>query len=281
MGFSHNLGFSRAATWAVVGLGAAVGAVAITAGLTRAPERVVAVPAFVPDDLDPKGRPYGPEASTGALRDCYDLLVRLSEQLGDAAMDPGLNPLEEAVRAVQASLGVPLDGQCSPNLTDRMRLYLTAQPQPNPSAAELDFSWESIYAQKIAAAVAACCEDPRVVSFDQAVLAVLGHVFPDAGGFALLPSSCEWKRRARSRVREDLTRALGPSEAEARAVLTLHDGKQALERGAELSQAVHEMCKMAFPGVRWDGPRSPWQYVFVERARQGLEAFVADSRGSE
>lgn len=137
---------------------------------------------------------------------------------------------------------------------------------------EAESDWEDRYNAHFSQALAACLADPSVVTFDHAVLVVLEQMFPEVPDFRLRFGTPSWKRRARARVREDLLKRLGPTEAEARAALTAKPvGAAALANGADLGQAVRQMGEVAFPEVSWTGPRqTAWQNLFDARARREL-----------
>lgn len=152
-------------------------------------------------------------------------------------------------------------------------------PRPrvsNPAAAlEPEKDWQLSYQPTLHDAIKRCRADPEVIAFDQAVVVVLALLFPDAGSFDARPGTPPWKTEVRDQVRGDLLRHLGPTEAEARAALVAQTvGRPALDRGADLGQAVRAMGEYAFPTASWSGgqPWQPWQRLFAERAAAELQA---------
>lgn len=223
-------------------------------------------------------RPSPPQYTEEQRRQ-MELLRRLAEQTGNPDYDPANRPVPEILTELQFTMGVePADGRWS-EATEQMIVGLLQQTAPaqNPvvdpeQELEPEEDWVGVYEQRFDAAVADCCEDLRIVAFDQAVTAVLERCFPDKGSFALAPGTGPWKRSARERARSDLARVLGDTELQARAALTAPVGRAALEQGADFGQAVRSMAEHAWPTVRWDGPaRASWQESFCQAAAAAIQ----------
>lgn len=236
-----------------------------------------------PGALDPLGRPY-PDRIGAQQRDQYDQLARLAAVTDNDKLDPARAPMEEITLELQLTLGVdPADGQWSPQTSAAVAKQieeLLAEPRSTNPAADLEpegADWEQTYLDALPDALAQCCADPRVVTFDQAVIVVLDVIFPDADGFGLRPSTGAWKRSARERARQDLARMLGPTEADARAVLNARTaGAEAIRQGADVGQAVRLMGVFAFPSATWGhGAQEPWQTAFSRRAASELQQLDA------
>lgn len=208
-----------------------------------------------------------------------ELLQRLAEKTGRPDFDPTKRDASDILLELQLDLGVePADGRWSPQ-TERAILAVLqgTSPAANPPvdpAQELEpeDDWEQQYRARLPDAVAACCHDDDVVTFDQAVLVVLERCFPDKGSFSLRPGTGAWKRAARERAVADLGSHLGPTELQARAKLTAPLGRRAMEQGADFGQAVRVMAERAWPAARWDGAsRLPWQEAFCQSAAQAIQ----------
>jgi hypothetical protein len=209
-----------------------------------------------------------------------DLLRALAAKVGNPALSPDNQPVEDILLEIQVTYDLTADGKWNAETEAKIRELLAESPAPasNPasqgSELEPDEDWEQLYEARLPAALDACRDADCVIAFDQAVIYLLDETFPEAGGFQLNPATGAWKRQARERARYDLVRHLGSTEAEARASLTARTvGRQALAQGADLGQAVRAMGQHAFPHASWEGhPRNGWQRLFSERAASELRA---------
>lgn len=222
-------------------------------------------------------RPRSAVTYTSEQQRQLELIQRLYEHTGDPALDPSGRPLTETVSALQTSYGLPPDGRWSDELESHILSTLArATPLQRPAAnpaheLEPDDDWEVTYERQFGAALRACCEDENVIAFDQAVTALLEHMFSDRGSFALEPHTGPWKRAARERARRDLAESLGCTEIEVRAILVAETGRRALSQGADFGQAVRAMAERAWPAACWDGPAlASWQEAFRRAASATL-----------
>lgn len=209
-----------------------------------------------------------------------ELLERLAEAWDNPEFSPANRAFADIVLEIQLTMGVePADGKWSPE-TERVIVDLIQEDNPRRSRAvpnpahelEPDENWQAVYEREFPKCLQQCCDDDGVVAFDQAVVAVLEFIFPESGSFALAPHTGQWKRGARDRACADLTQALGPTEVQARAVLTRTVGVQAMAEGADLGQAVRAMAQRAWPTAVWEGAaRLPWQDTFTEAAAASIQ----------
>lgn len=224
-------------------------------------------------------QPSTPAVSDEELRQ-RELLERLAEALGNPDLSPANQPFGQIVMEIQVTMGLDTtDGTWTPE-TEQAVLDMIqeanprrSRPTPNPAhELEPDENWQAVYEREFPRGLQDCCDDERVVAFDQAVVAVLEFIFPESGSFALAPHTGQWKRGARDRACADLTEALGPTEVQARAVLTRGVGVQAMSDGADLGQAVRVMAQCAWPTAVWEGAsRLPWQDAFTDAAAASLQ----------
>lgn len=211
------------------------------------------------------------------------LLQQLAVHFDNDDFDPEKHGMKNVLDQLQLTFNLPGDGEWNDETEAKVRELLAGPKQAaqeNPAPVPLDPShelepdgnWESAYAERLDGALGDAMLEPKVVTFDQAVLYVLTIVFPESGRFHDNPSMGQWKRGARERARHDLAARVGHTEAEARAVLNARTvGDAAVQRGLGLGQAVREMGQYAFPTARWEGPRSGWQALFTKRAAAELQ----------
>ncbi len=227
----------------------------------------------------PASNPVGEYTSPAQRQRRAELLSLLSAHFEDESLDPRSSSMQYATERARRRLGVPVSRLWDSRLERAVIDVLAGQapspgPKPRPRSnpvSDLDprTDWERVYEAAFPEALEACCEDPTVISYDQAVIAVLAFIFPDHDMGA--PEG--WCQAARARTGQDLAHWLGPTEAEARAVLNACMGRRAVDEGADVGQAVRAMGEYAFPTALWTGgPRSGWQEIFAQRAAQELRA---------